>query len=123
MLGLGLFISTVSDTQQQSMFLSWFFLVIFVLLSGLFTPIDNMPRWAQMITWFNPVSYFVEVIRMVLLKGSGFAQIAKAVRRHRALRRGDQWNRGVELPEAGVRSADPIFLFGIAIDDLGEAAF
>jgi ABC-2 type transport system permease protein len=77
MLGLGLFISTVSDTQQQSMFLSWFFLVIFVLLSGLFTPIDNMPRWAQMITWFNPVSYFVEVIRMVLLKGSGFAQIAK----------------------------------------------
>jgi len=77
MLGLGLFISTVSDTQQQSMFLSWFFLVIFVLLSGLFTPIDNMPHWAQVITWFNPVSYFVEVIRMVLLKGSGFAQIAK----------------------------------------------
>ena len=77
MLGMGLFISTVSNTQQQSMFLSWFFLVIFILLSGLFTPIDNMPHWAQVITWFNPVSYFVEVIRMVLLKGSGFAQIAK----------------------------------------------
>ena len=77
MLGLGLLISTFSDTQQQSMFLSWFFLVIFILLSGLFTPIDNMPLWAQRITWFNPVSYFVEVVRMVLLKGSGAAQIAK----------------------------------------------
>lgn len=77
MLGLGLLISTVSDTQQQSMFLSWFFLVIFVLLSGLFTPIDNMPHWAQRITWFNPVSYFVEVVRMVLLKGSGFMDIAR----------------------------------------------
>lgn len=77
MLGLGLLISTISDTQQQSMFLSWFFLVIFVLLSGLFTPIDNMPHWAQRITWFNPVSYFVEVVRMVLLKGSGFMDIAR----------------------------------------------
>ncbi|TXI76405.1 MAG: ABC transporter permease [Flavobacteriales bacterium] len=77
MLGLGLLISTVSDTQQQSMFLSWFFLVIFVLLSGLFTPIDNMPHWAQRITWFNPVSYFVEVVRMVLLKGSGFMDMAR----------------------------------------------
>jgi ABC-2 type transport system permease protein len=76
-LGLGLLISTVSDTQQQSMFLSWFFLVIFILLSGLFTPIENMPHWARMITWFNPVSYFVDVIRMVLLKGSGFADIAR----------------------------------------------
>ena len=57
--------------------LSWFFLVIFVLLSGLFTPIDNMPHWAQRITWFNPLSYFVEVVRMVLVKGSGPAEIAK----------------------------------------------
>ncbi len=77
MLGLGLLLSTFSDTQQQSMFLSWFFLVIFILLSGLFTPIDNMPHWAQKITWFNPVSYFVEVVRMVLLKGSGAEEIAK----------------------------------------------
>ena len=77
MLGLGLLLSTFSDTQQQSMFLSWFFLVIFILLSGLFTPIDNMPHWAQVITWFDPVSYFVEVVRMVLLKGSGPAEIAR----------------------------------------------
>lgn len=77
MLGLGLLISTISDTQQQSMFVSWFFLVIFVLMSGLFTSIDNMPAWAQRITWFDPVSYFVEVVRMVLLKGSGARDIAK----------------------------------------------
>jgi len=76
-LGMGLLISTVSDTQQQSMFLSWFFLVIFILLSGLFTSIDNMPSWAQKITWFDPVSYFVEVVRMVLLKGSNATDIAK----------------------------------------------
>ncbi|MCB9166205.1 MAG: ABC transporter permease [Flavobacteriales bacterium] len=76
-LGMGLFISTVSDTQQQSMFLSWFFLVIFVLLSGLFTPIENMPHWAQVITWFDPVSYFVQVIRLVLLKGSSAMDIAR----------------------------------------------
>ncbi len=77
MLGLGLFVSTISNTQQQAMFLSWFFLVIFVLLSGLFTPIENMPHWAQVITWFDPISYFVRVIRAVLLKGSGFPDIAK----------------------------------------------
>ncbi|HEX2616508.1 MAG TPA: ABC transporter permease, partial [Flavobacteriales bacterium] len=77
MLGLGLLISTFADTQQQSMFLSWFFLVIFILLSGLFTPIDNMPHWAQVITWFDPVSYFVDVVRMVLLKGSGAMDIAR----------------------------------------------
>jgi ABC-2 type transport system permease protein len=77
MLGLGLLISTFCDTQQQSMFLSWFFLVIFVLLSDLFTSIDNMPRWAQQLTWGNPVSYFVEVVRMVLLKGSGAGDIAR----------------------------------------------
>jgi ABC-2 type transport system permease protein len=76
MLGLGLLISTFSETQQQSMFMSWFFLVIFILLSGLFTPIENMPHWAQVITWFNPVSYFVDVVRLVLLKGSSFADIA-----------------------------------------------
>lgn len=77
MLGFGLLVSTVSDTQQQSMFLSWFFLLIFVLLSGLLTPIDNMPQWAQRITWFNPVSYFMDVVRMVLLKGSGFTDMAR----------------------------------------------
>ena len=74
-LGMGLFISTVTETQQQAMFISWFFLVIFIFLSGMFTAIENMPTWAQQITYLNPVRYFIEVIRMVMLKGSGFADI------------------------------------------------
>ena len=74
-LGMGLFISNFTDTQQQAMFISWFFVVIFILMSGLFTPIDSMPKWAQHLTEFNPVKYFVEVIRMVMLKGSGFSDI------------------------------------------------
>jgi ABC-2 type transport system permease protein len=74
-LGLGLFISTITDTQQQAMFISWFFFVIFVLMSGLFTAIENMPVWAQKLTLLNPLRYFMEVIRMVLLKGSGFQDV------------------------------------------------
>ena len=74
-LGIGLFISTMTETQQQSMFISWFFMVIFILMSGLFTPVENMPIWAQNITYFNPVRYFIEVMRMVMLKGSGFKEV------------------------------------------------
>lgn len=76
-LGLALFISTKTNTQQQTMFLSWFFLVIFILMSGLFTSVDSMPQWARVINWFNPIAYFVEVIRMIMLKGSGFWDISK----------------------------------------------
>ncbi len=76
-LGLGLLISTITDTQQQAMFISWFFLVIFILLGGLFTAIENMPLWAQKITLLNPVRYFIEVNRMVLLKGAGLTDISK----------------------------------------------
>ncbi len=74
-LGIGLFISTITETQQQAMFITWFFLVIFLLMSGLFTPIDNMPVWAQKLTVINPLRYFMEVVRMVLLKGSGFMEV------------------------------------------------
>lgn len=74
-LGLGLLISTVSATQQQAMLLSFFLLMIMILLSGLYTSIDSMPVWAQWITRFNPVSYFIEVMRMVVLKGSTLADI------------------------------------------------
>jgi len=75
-LGLALFISTKTNTQQQTMFLSWFFMVVFILLSGLFTPADSMPEWAQMINYLNPLAYFIEIIRMIMLKGSGFMDIA-----------------------------------------------
>jgi len=74
-LGLGMFISTFTETQQQAMFISWFFLVIFLLMGGLFTAIENMPDWAQTITLFNPVRYFIEVVRLVMLKGATFWDI------------------------------------------------
>jgi ABC-2 type transport system permease protein len=74
-LGIGLFISNFTETQQQAMFIAWFFTVIFILMSGLFTPIESMPKWAQNVTLANPIRYFVEVMRMVLLKGSGFPEI------------------------------------------------
>jgi ABC-2 type transport system permease protein len=70
-LGLGLYISTLSTTQQQAMFISFFFLIIFILMSGLFTPIESMPRWAREIDRLNPLTYFIAVVRMILLKGSG----------------------------------------------------
>lgn len=73
--GLGLIISNFAKTQQQAMFMILFFLIIFILLSGLFTPIDSMPNWAQIVTVFDPIRYFVEVMRLVYLKGSSLADI------------------------------------------------
>lgn len=75
-LGIGLFISNHTETQQQAMFIAWFFTVIFILMSGLFTPIESMPQWAQNITLLNPIRYFVEIMRMVLLKGATFQDIS-----------------------------------------------
>jgi ABC-2 type transport system permease protein len=70
-LGLGVLISTLAGTQQQALFITWFFLQMFVLLSGLFYPIENMPRWAQAITLINPLRYFIVIVRELLLKGAG----------------------------------------------------
>ena len=75
-LSMGFFVSTITETQQQAMFIAWFFMIIFLLMSGLFTPFESMPLWAQHINVINPLAYFMRVIRMVLLKGSGFADIA-----------------------------------------------
>ena len=74
-LGLGLLVSTYSSNQQQAMLLSFFIMMIFILLGGLYTSIDSMPEWAKWITRFNPVSYFIEVMRMVVLKGSSLGDI------------------------------------------------
>jgi ABC-2 type transport system permease protein len=76
-LGLGLFLSTLADTQQQVMFLAFFFMLTFVLMSGIFTPVESMPDWAQKVNIINPIAYFMKVIRMVLLKGSGFSDISQ----------------------------------------------
>jgi ABC-2 type transport system permease protein len=74
-LGIGLLISTISNTQQQVLFVSFFFVMIFIMMSGLFTAVENMPQWGQILNRINPAAYFIRVIRMVLLKGSGFADI------------------------------------------------
>lgn len=76
-LGIGLFISTTVDTQQQAMFISFFLILIYLLMSGLFTPIRSMPGWAQWIADVNPVKNFIEIMRAILLKGAGLADIAR----------------------------------------------
>ena len=78
-LGFGLLISTYSDTQQQAMSVAFFFMMIFILMSGLFTSIDAMPEWAKTIAYCNPVTYFIEVMRMVVLKGSTLQHITKHI--------------------------------------------
>jgi ABC-2 type transport system permease protein len=74
-LGLGLFMSTIAHTQQQVMFVSFFFMLVFVLMSGIFTPAESMPDWAHELNRLNPVAYFMRIIRMILLNGSGFKDI------------------------------------------------
>ncbi len=74
-LGLGLLVSTITHTQQQAIFITWFVFVIFILLSGLFTPIDSMPDWAQYLTWANPIAWFIDIIRRVMLTGADLRDI------------------------------------------------
>jgi ABC-2 type transport system permease protein len=74
-LGFGLLISTFASSQQQAMLVTFFLFMIFVLLGGLYTPIESMPLWAQWFTHFNPVTYFIEVMRLVVLKGSSISDI------------------------------------------------
>jgi ABC-2 type transport system permease protein len=73
--GVGLVISNYSETMQQAMFVMFFFMMILLLMSGLFTPVRSMPGWAQAIAAINPLKYFIEVMRLVYLKGSGLAQL------------------------------------------------
>lgn len=76
MSGFGLVISNHSATMQQAMFVMFFFIIILLLMSGLFTPVMSMPQWAQIITILNPLKYFVDIMRMVYLKGSGLADLS-----------------------------------------------
>ncbi len=74
-LGMGLLISNFANTQQQAIFIAFFFVLIFILLSGLFTPIESMPLWAQYLTIPNPIAHFVAFMRNVLIKGSEFSDV------------------------------------------------
>ncbi len=78
-LGLGLGISTITRTQQQSMFVAFFFTLIFLLMSGLFTPVDSMPEWAQRVAEANPVKHFVAVMRAVLVRGAGLETVGRPI--------------------------------------------
>jgi len=75
-LAIGLWISTLVETQQQAMFVTFFVLMIYLLMSGLFTPVDSMPRWVQIASEVNPVRHFVTISRAILVKGAGLREIA-----------------------------------------------
>lgn len=75
----GLIISNYSDTMQQAIFVMWFFVVILLLLSGLFTPTRSMPSVPYLTTYVNPVSYFIEAIRTVFIRGGSFSSIVHQV--------------------------------------------
>jgi len=74
-LGIGLWISTLVDTQQQAMFVTFFIVNIYLLMSGLFTPVDSMAPWVQTVSMVNPVRHFVTISRAILMKGAGPGQI------------------------------------------------
>jgi ABC-2 type transport system permease protein len=76
-LGIGLWISALVETQQQAMFVTFFIVNIYLLMSGLFTPVDSMAPWVQKVSMINPVRHFVTISRAILMKGAGPAEIAQ----------------------------------------------
>ena len=76
-LGVGLWVSTLAATQQQAMFVTFFIVMIYLLMSGLFTPVRSMPTWAQWMAQLNPVMHFIGIMRAVLLKDAGLADVAR----------------------------------------------
>lgn len=71
----GLIVSNYSDTMQQAIFVMWFFVVLLMLLSGLFTPTRSMPALAYASTYINPMHYFIEAIRTVFIRGGTLQHI------------------------------------------------
>jgi ABC-2 type transport system permease protein len=76
-MSMGLFVSAISDTQQQVLFVSFFFLIVFIIMSGLFTPVESMPAWAQKLDMINPLYYLIRIVRNVVLKGSGLLDMSR----------------------------------------------
>lgn len=72
---IGLVVSNSSNTMQQALFVMFFFIMIFNLMSGILTPIRSMPEWAQIMTIFNPTRYYIQMMRMMYLKGGGLAEV------------------------------------------------
>jgi ABC-2 type transport system permease protein len=78
-LGVGLLVSTMVSTQQQAMFVTFFIILVYLLMSGLFTPVRSMPAWAQWIAQANPVMHFIEIMRAVMLRGAGVREIGRSL--------------------------------------------
>lgn len=74
-LGLGLLISTISQTQQQAFLTGLFVMMPGILLSGIMTPVDSMPTWLQPVTYVNPLRWFSEITRAIMIRGAGFEDI------------------------------------------------
>jgi ABC-2 type transport system permease protein len=70
-LGVGMLISTVTTSQQQAMFFTWFFAIFAIMTSGFFAPIANMPQALQYLTYLNPLRYFMKIVRSIMMKGAG----------------------------------------------------
>lgn len=78
-LGLGIFISTITNTQQQAMFVSWFILVFMIMVSGFFIPIDNMPGFMQKLTYLSPMRYYLYIVRDIIQKDASLFYLLKDV--------------------------------------------
>ena len=76
-LGIGLLVSTIVETQQQAMFVTFFIVLVYLLMSGLFTPVRSMPQWAQWLTQANPMMHFMVIMRAVMIRGAGVREIAQ----------------------------------------------
>lgn len=74
-IGIGIVISTVTSTQQQALFATWFVVVFCLLMCGFFLPLDNMPRVLYNITYINPLRYYMTIVREVFIKGAGLADL------------------------------------------------
>jgi ABC-type multidrug transport system permease subunit len=74
-LGIGLWVSTIAETQQQAMFVTFSILMVYLLMSGLFTPVRGMPAWAQWLAAASPIMHFVRLMRAVMLKGATLADV------------------------------------------------
>ena len=78
-LGVGMLISTMTSTQQQAMFFTWFFTIYAILMSGFFIPIENMPPLVRWLTYLNPVRYFMTIVRGIMMKGAGLESLRTEV--------------------------------------------
>ncbi|MEO0139918.1 MAG: ABC transporter permease [candidate division WOR-3 bacterium] len=74
-LSLGLFISVITRTQKQAMMTAYFIAPVLVILSGFMIPVENMPRPSQIVAWLNPITYFLQAMRGIFLKGWGFREL------------------------------------------------